>query len=134
MLLILGNFLTFYSLNSPKNKNFKKEKEEKRPGDIILHKRTKTHAHVLYCSWDMVCHGSNCSFLFWTIFCPFTPITAQKMKISQKWKLRLEISPFYTSVPKIMIRWCRVPEIWCVTDRWTDGWTEKKTCRGECPT
>ena len=28
----------------------------------------------------------------------------------------LEISSFYISVPIIMIRWCMVPEIWCVTD------------------
>ena len=40
---------------------------------------------------------------FWTVFCPFTPLpplTAQKMKISKKWKKHLEISSFYTSVPK----------------------------------
>ena len=29
--------------------------------------------------------------------------------------------PFYTCVPKIMIRWCTVPEIWCATDRQNDG-------------
>ena len=34
------------------------------------------------------------------IFCPFTPLTAQKMKISKKMKKRLEISSFYTSIPK----------------------------------
>ena len=57
---------------------------------------------------------------FWTIFWPFTPLTAQKMKISKKCKKQLEISSFYTSVPTIMIRLCTVPEIWCMTDRWTD--------------
>ena len=36
-------------------------------------------------------------------FCPFTPLTVQKMKVSQKWKKYLDISSFYTSVPKIMI-------------------------------
>ena len=40
----------FYPSNSPKNKNFKK-KMKKIPGDIIiLHKYTKNHDHMLYCS------------------------------------------------------------------------------------
>ena len=33
-------------------------------------------------------------------------------------KKYLEMSSFYTSVQKIMIRWCTGPEIWCTTDRW----------------
>ena len=50
--------------------------------------------------------------------CPFTPLTAWKMKISKKMKKKkhLESSPFYTSVPKIMIIGYTVPEIWQVTD------------------
>ena len=27
-------------------------------------------------------------------------------------------------VPKIMIRWCTVPEIWCATDGQADGQTD----------
>ena len=42
---------------------------------------------------------------------PFTPLTAQKMKISKQWQKGLEIS-FYTSVTKIMIICYTVPEIW----------------------
>ena len=53
---------------------------------------------------------------FWTTFCPFTPLTTQKIKILKKWKNRLEISSFYTSVPKIMIIFYTVPELWHVTD------------------
>ena len=57
-------------------------------------------------------------------FCPFNPLlpppplplTAQKIKISKKRKQYLEISSFNTSVPKIMIIWFTVPEIWWVTD------------------
>ena len=87
--------------NSPKYENIKKNEI------IILYKCTKTHDHMLYFSWDVVRDGCNCyfSFLFfvlfnscffnswcnscfsfWTIFCPFTPLTAQKMKISKKWR------------------------------------------------
>ena len=51
----------------------------------------------------------------WAIFCPFTPLAAQIMKIS-KMKKRLEISSFYTSAPKIMVIGYNVPEIWHVMD------------------
>ena len=64
----------------------------------------------------------------------FALLTAQKIKILNKWKKHLEMSSFYICVPKIMIRWCMVPEIWCAMERWTDGQTEKVTYRGGCPT
>ena len=41
-------------------------------------------------------------------------------------KESLEISPFYTCVPKI-ISCYTVPEIWCVTDGQTDGRTDGKS-------
>ena len=72
-------------------------------------------------------------FFIWAIFCPFTPLTAQKIKIEKKRKKCLDISSFYTCAPKIMFRWCTVPEIWCATDGRTDGRTEKVTYRGGCP-
>ena len=53
-------------------------------GDIIiLHKCTKTHDHILSCSWDMACGRYN-YFSFWAIFCPFTPLTTQKWKFQKK--------------------------------------------------
>ena len=64
----------------------------------------------------MVCDRCNCYFLFGAIFCPFTPLRVRKIQISKKWNKRLEISSFYSSVPKLMIICCTVPEIWCVTD------------------
>ena len=42
---------------------------------------------MLYCSWDEVRDRCN-YFLFWAIFCPFTPLTAQKIKIKKKMKKR----------------------------------------------
>ena len=60
----------------------------------------------------------------------FALSTAQKVKISKNEKKSLEISSFYKCVPKIMIRRCTVPEIWCATDRRT----EKMTYRGGCST
>ena len=67
---------------------------------------------MLYCSWDMARDRCNFYFSFWDIFCP---LTARKIKMSKKWKKPLEISSFYTSVPKIMIIYYTVPEIWHVT-------------------
>ena len=71
-------------LTAPKDENIKKLKT---PGDIIiLHKCAKNHDYMLYCSWDMACDTCNCCFSFWAIFWPFTPLTAQKIKISKKKK------------------------------------------------
>ena len=82
---ILGHFLSFYPTNNPKNQNF--EKMKKLPGDIIvLHSCTKNHDQMLYFSWDMVRNGCNYYFSFRTIFCPFTPLTAQRIKILKKWQ------------------------------------------------
>ena len=53
---------------------------------------------------------------FWTIFCSFTPLITRKIKILRKWKKCLEISSFYTNVPKIMMICYTVPEIWCMMD------------------
>ena len=110
----MGHFLPFYSPNSLKNQNF--EKMKKTPWDIIiLHMCTKNYDQMMHCSWYMVRDGYN-YFLFWAIFCPFTPLTARKINILKKWKKYLEISSFCICVPKSMIRWCMVAEIWCMTD------------------
>ena len=72
-------------------------------------------------------HGRQNFLSFWTIFWTFTPHltpphltpshpATQKVKILKKRKKRLEISPFYTSVPHVMIICCTVPEIQRVTD------------------
>ena len=105
--VILDHFLPFYPPNNPKNQNF--EKLKKTPGDIIiLHMCTINDNHMMYGSWDMEHDGQN--FLsFWTVFCPFTPLTTWKIKILKNWKKYLEISSFYTSVPKIMIICYTVP-------------------------
>ena len=42
-------------------------------------------------------------------------LTVPKMKIFKKWKKWLDISSFYTSVPKIMIICYTVPMIWHMT-------------------
>ena len=112
-LVIFGFFCPF----TPQKWKYHKLKKKKTPGDIIiLHKCSKNHGHRLYCFWDMVCAGCNCYFSYWTIFYTFTPLTGRKIKISKNWKKYLEISSFYTNVPKIMIIGYAVPEIWHMMD------------------
>ena len=110
----LDHVLPFYPPNNPENQNF--EKMKKVPGDIIISQKcTINDNHMMYDSWDMKCERQN--FLsFLAIFCPFTPLTTQKLKIFKKWKKQLEIPSFYTSVPKILIISYTVPEIWRLTD------------------
>ena len=116
------NYFSFWAIFCPltaitawKIKILKKWK--KAPGDIIiLHMRPKNYDQMMYGSRDMVRDRCNCYFSFWTIFGPFTPLTAEKFQILKKSKKYIEISSFYIRLPKIMIRWCTVPEIWCVTD------------------
>ena len=81
---------------------------------IISHKYTINDNHMMYDSWD----GSDTIFChFGPFFCPFTSLTTQKIKILKKRKKKnLEISPFHTSVPKIMIICYTLPEIWRMTD------------------
>ena len=64
----------------------------------------------------MECDGQNV-LLFWTIFYPFTPPNNPKnQNFEENQKECLEISSFYTSVPKIMIIYYTVPDRRCVMD------------------
>ena len=143
-------FCPFTPLTTQKIKILKKWK--KMPGYIIiLYKCTKNHDHMLQCSWDTMLDGCNSYFLFWAIFCSFTPLTTEK---NQNFKKLKKKRYNFTCVPKITITWCTVPEIWFTMDRWTDermdgeteftmdrwtdermdGETEKVKCKGGCPT
>ena len=89
------------------------------------------HDNMLYCSLDMVRIRYNCYFSLWAIFCPFTPLTARKIKILKKWKKTpgdIIILPLCTTNDNIS---CMIAHAW--TDGRTDGWMEKVTYRGGCP-
>ena len=108
--LVLDHFLPFHPYNNTETENF--EKLKKMTGAIIiLHKCTINDNHIMPRSWHMK-HDRQNFYWFWVIFCPFTPLTTQKIKILKKQKKHMEISSFYTSVPKIMIICYTVPEIW----------------------
>ena len=56
---------------------------------------------------------------FWVILCHFLPFyptnKPQNQNFQKEKKNYLEMSTFYTCVPKIMIIWCMLPEIWSTT-------------------
>ena len=110
--VILDCFLPFYRTNNPKNQNF--EKLKKTPGDIILHMSTINYNHMMYGSWDI--GRDRQIFVILEHFLPIYPLKTQRIKILKKWKKRLEILSFYTSVLTIIIMCYTVPEIWHVTD------------------
>ena len=57
------------------------------PGDIIiLNMCTINNDHMMYGSWNIKWNGQI--FLsFWTIFCLFTPLITQKIKILKNWDI-----------------------------------------------
>ena len=79
----LSFWTVFFPLSSPNNQKIKILINWKKiPADIIIwHKCTKNHDHMLYCSLDMAHNRCNCYFSFWVQFCPFTSLTAPKIKI-----------------------------------------------------
>ena len=98
---------------NPINQNF--EKMTKTHGDIIIsYMCTINDNHMIFGSWDIECNR-QIVLSFWMVFCP-SPPTTLKIKISKKWKNHLKIPSFYKSVPKIMIIWYTVREIWHVMD------------------
>ena len=124
---IFSRSWSFFALLPPwQLEKLKFWKIAKKPGDIIiLHMCTINDNHMMYGYWDMKCEKQNfqawkcyhftqmwwmynCYFSFWAIFCPLTPLPAQKIKIWKEWKNLLKISSFSTCLPKIMIRWCTV--------------------------
>ena len=110
-----GPFFALSSPNNPENQTF--EKTKKTAGDIlILHMCTINDDHMMYGSSDMERDRQN-FHAFWIIFCCLPPTIPKqpgksrfwknekyikKMK-KKKWKKQhLEMSSFYTCVPKII--------------------------------
>ena len=92
------------------------------------------HVIMIYCSWDMGHDRCNCYFLYWAIFCPLTPLTAQKIKIFKKWKKHLDI--YYHVYQKLwsddvqFLRygaWQMDRQMNGQMDRQTDGWMDGKS-------
>ena len=79
-----GHFLHLHHPDNPENQNFEKIKKENWRY-YHLHMSTISDNHRMYGSWGMEYDQYN--FLpFWAIFCPFTLLTTQKIKILKNWK------------------------------------------------
>ena len=70
---------------------------------------------MIYSSWDI--EQNILKLVILGHFLPFYHPKNPKNQNFEKWKNLLEISSFYTFVPKITIIWFRVPEIQSETDR-----------------
>ena len=118
--LILDHFLPFYP-EKEASKFWKNEKNTWR-----YHHYTQVyHKWRSYDIWFLRYEMQNNFFVILCHFLPFyppppppPPISPKNKNIKniKKIKKHLEISPFYTSAPKIMIIGYTVPEIWHMTD------------------
>ena len=70
---------------------------------------------MIYSSWDI--EQNRLKLVILGHFLSFYPLKSQNIKSFEKWKNLVEIPLFYTSVPKITIIWCTVPDIRSETDR-----------------
>ena len=111
-------FLPFYPPMDLENQNLEK-KWKKHLKALPFYKclaQMTVIWYMVFLIWSatdkIFCHFGQ----FFALLSPPSPLSTQKIKILKKWNNVLEISWFYICAPKIMIRWCMVPEIWCVTD------------------
>ena len=113
------NFFSFWTIFCPftplTTQKIKILKKFKTPGDIIiLQKCTINDNHLMYVSWDMM-HNRQIFFVILGHILPFYPTNPKNQNFEKMKKTPRDII-IYIYAPKIIIWWCTVPEIWCVTD------------------
>ena len=113
--VISGHFLLFLSHHWPRKlkfgKNVRKHLEILSLYTHVPLIKIICTLDMMYGSWDMKFNRQN----YFVILAHVLPLTTRKMKISNM-KKTLEISSFYTSLPRIMIIRYTVPEMWRETD------------------
>ena len=125
--VILDNLFPFYS---PKNQDQNFEKMKKNAW--ICYHFTQIMI-ICYTVPEIWCMTDVIIFHFGLFFALLPPNLHEKRKFQKNNKKNPTWRYHHsTSVPKIMMRWCTVPEIWYVTDRHRQ--TKKVTRRGGCPT
>ena len=119
MFIILGPFFALLTPtpHSPQQqpRESKFWKNGKNHLEMSFYTSTINGNHVIYGSWDMKCNWHNFLVILGH-FLPFYHPTFPKNENIKKMKKTLNISSFYTSVPKIMIIGYAVPGIRRVTD------------------
>ena len=115
-----GLFLPFQppSLTVPKIKFQKNEKK----GLEISSFYTSVPKNMIICFtvpeiWHVI---HVIVFHFGLPFALFPPNSPKNQNFKKMGKKKPGVSSFYICVPKIMIRWCTVSEIWCAKDGRTD--------------
>ena len=101
--------------NNPENQGFEKMKKKKHL-EILSFYTSAPKIMIICYTVPEIWYMADCYFSSWVTFYHFTPLTAWKIKIKKKRNKVLEIPSFYTSVPKIMITYSAVPEIWHMTN------------------
>ena len=112
-------FAEWRSSLSTKKSKFRenKKKKQQKLGDIISPKCTKYHDHICYTVPEIWYVIVVIIIFHFGLFFPLLPHwQPEKSKWKKKEKKHLEISSFYTSIPKIIIICYTVSEIRCVMD------------------
>ena len=111
-------FCPFTTLTAWKKKISKKWKNASGYHQFTqVYQKSWSHAILFlrYGTWQMKIFHFGLFFVL--LPPPPSPNSPKKRKFNKKWKEKfLEISSYYTNLPKIMIICYNVPEIWCVTD------------------
>ena len=90
--VILGHFLLFHPSDNSENQNSEKLKKSRK---ILSFYTCVLQMTITWCMVHETWNATDIFLSFWTMLPYFGPC--------------LEISSFYTKVPKIMIRWYMVP-------------------------
>ena len=112
--VILDHFLTFFPPNNPKIKILKKWKKHLELLIIFLRTCTINDNHTMHGSWDMECDRQNV-LSFRTIFCTFTLLKTQQIKILKKMKKKAWRYYHFTHVYhkwQLYDVWFLIYEVW----------------------
>ena len=114
-------FLPFFAILTPKIKIWKKCKKKTWRYYPFTHVCHKWRSYEV---WFLRYKARQTEFLScWAIFCPWlTLLATQKNQNFEKMKNPPRRYHHFTHVPKIIIRWCKIPEILCKRDRQMGRW------------
>ena len=99
---------------------WKKKKKKKKKHLQISFYPSVPQVTVIWCMIPEIWSLTDRIFCHFGLFFAFLPPNNPENQNFEKKKKSMELSSFHTFVPKIVIRWCMVLEIWCMTDGRTD--------------